>query len=108
MNQGIIRNGDESEEGICLITGKPYRAAKFHESMSRVTCRQTGAVIRVWRTHREFVEYPDEEVLAIFGSIPGGASIPDLVRIIGSIEGVTAVEVTDSSGLGNVSYFEWP
>lgn len=89
------------------MAGRERREPKFYETMTKVTEPQTGAQIRIWRTSKEMPEYVDVELQITLSKIPASASMQEVLDIVGSIEGVTAVELLQRDGNGLVAYYEW-
>lgn len=104
MSEIISINGNN--EGLCIITGRPIRKGTMFESITKITDKETGAMIRVWREQKELPEYVDANVLAVFKCLPGGFTMPEITDVLSSLEGVTAVELTDRDGLGAIVHFD--
>lgn len=104
---GLVSTGTGETEVTNIITGKPVREPLFYESITKIHDPASGATVRVWRAEEELPEWADTEILGIFKCIPQGVDMKEMMQILGSLERVTAVEMTDKNGLGAVVYYEW-
>ena len=78
----------------------------FYESMTRVL-HKSGGTMRVWRTYDVMPEYADAEVIEWIKQVPATATMPEIVRHMGFLKRISAIELIDQNGLGGVAYYEW-
>lgn len=83
-------------------------AMNVRESMTRV--ESDGFTIRVWRDEslREDIQDRARVREQIFGSMKMGLNTSGTAQVIMQLTGVSAVEILDRNGDGEVWYANWP
>lgn len=82
------------------------RKNPVYETMTRYA--YCGWTVRVWRESSEFKEGPDDEVLSLLNRhFTWACSRKEVIRIIGRLPRVSAIEILSGEGNGGLFYPDW-
>jgi hypothetical protein len=87
----------------CTLIRETASANPVYETMTRVQVSE-GRLVRVWREEPSLTLGPDREVLAAINS---SAISGDIMRNVGRLERVSAIEIVDEFGNGGIFYPDW-
>ena len=79
---------------------------KVYEAMTRIVL--AGHTVRVWTASVAHAKGPDLRVVLELQGLPAGVSRLRISKAIECIAGVSAYEILDEHGNGEVVYLEWP
>ncbi len=105
MHNAASNNGNPVGESILATMLEAAERDADHlkygyESITTFRDPASGAQIKIYRKESSIPEYNDVELAQIVGTIPGHASMTEVVRIVGAIKRVTMFELTDAEGNG--------
>ena len=91
---------------IRWLLNRVRRKNPVYETMTRYP--YCGFVVRVWREEPKRTDGPDREVLEILNRhFTLGSCRDAVVKIIGSLPRVAAIEILDPHGNGGLFYPDW-